>query len=73
MVELKTINENNFDACIDLRLTDEQSDYIASNLFSLAEAFAVTNSGISVPMPYAIYLGGHGLIYHGGIPARGSR
>jgi len=55
MVELREINEKNFNECIALELTEEQSEFIASNIYSLAEAYAITNSGINKPMTYGIY------------------
>ena len=57
MVELKEITEDNFEECICLSLTEEQREFIASNAYSLSEAYAVENGGIHVPMPYAIYHG----------------
>lgn len=55
MVELKKITEENFEECIGLRILDSQSDYIASNSYSLSEAYALTNHPLYIPMPYAIY------------------
>ena len=43
------------DKCIALELTEEQSEFIASDIYSLAEAYAITNSGINKPMTYGIY------------------
>ena len=55
MVELKDINEDNFEECIALKLNKEQSKFIASNLFSLAEAYAIKNSGMNTPITYGVY------------------
>lgn len=55
MVELKEINEDNFEECIALKLNKEQSKFIASNLFSLAEAYAIKNSGMNTPITYGVY------------------
>ncbi len=49
-VTLREITMENFHACISLQLTDEQKGFVASNVYSLAEAKA---DGISVPL--AIY------------------
>lgn len=57
MVELKEITEENFEECIGLNLTEEQWEYIASNAYSLSEAYALKNDGKYIPMPYAIYNG----------------
>ena len=56
MIELRKITEDNFEECIDLEITKEQENYVASNKYSLAEAYALTN-GDYTPMPYAIYNG----------------
>lgn len=56
MIELRKITSANFAECICLTLTVEQSEYIASNAYSLSEAYAIMNDeGKYVPMPYAIY------------------
>lgn len=55
MIELRKITEVNFEKCLMLRLTDEQQEYIASNSYSLAEAYAIENEGLNRAMPYAIY------------------
>lgn len=55
MIELKKITSDNFEECICLSLTEEQRKYIASNAYSLSEAYALIGDGKYVPMPYAIY------------------
>ena len=55
MIELRKITEDNFEACINLSLSNEQREYIASNAYSLCEAYALTNHKHYVPMPYAVY------------------
>ncbi|MGU3470746.1 GNAT family N-acetyltransferase [Paenibacillus sp. D51F] len=40
MIELKEIDRNNFFDVIKLRVADEQSEFVATNLFSLAQAKA---------------------------------
>ena len=47
---LRDITMNNFRKCIDLKVSAHQKDFVASNIFSLAEAKA---DGVS--NPYAIY------------------
>jgi diamine N-acetyltransferase len=51
-VELKEITMENFHDCLELRLNESQKDFVASNMYSLAEAKA---DGVSVPL--AIYDG----------------
>jgi diamine N-acetyltransferase len=41
MIQLKPINEDNYNAVIDLEVTKEQKKFVASNIYSLAEAFAI--------------------------------
>lgn len=55
MVELKKITRENFEALIeDLKVTEEQKEFVASNLGSLAQAYvSITNGGFATP--YAIY------------------
>ena len=40
-LSLKPIDESNFEACIDLDVTDYQKQFVASNMYSLAECYAV--------------------------------
>lgn len=40
MIELKEINRDNFFAVIKLAVTEEQQEFVASNLFSIAQAKA---------------------------------
>ncbi|WDV45367.1 GNAT family N-acetyltransferase [Clostridiaceae bacterium M8S5] len=54
MVDLRIIDENNFIECISLKLTDEQKEFIASNSFSLAEAYAHRNNPVKY-YPFGIY------------------
>lgn len=51
-VELREINMDNFRECIKLSVKDDQKKFVASNMYSLAEA-KVDN----VSNPYAIYNG----------------
>jgi diamine N-acetyltransferase len=46
-VELREITMDNFHACIGLKVADDQRDFVAPNVFSLAEAKA---DGVSVPL-----------------------
>jgi diamine N-acetyltransferase len=51
-IELRAITRENFRQCIALSVADEQREFVASNLYSLAEAKA---DGVSVPL--AVYAG----------------
>lgn len=55
MISLRKITFDNFIECIKLEPKEEQKEYVASNLFSLAEAYIALSNGYSIPMPYAIY------------------
>jgi len=57
MVTLERITADNFEECISLTLTERQRDFIASNAYSLCEAYALTNHELYTPMPYVIYHG----------------
>lgn len=51
MVSLKEINESNFKTIVGMKLNEEQSKYVASNVYSLAEAWLYSE----IAKPYAIY------------------
>jgi diamine N-acetyltransferase len=53
LVELREITMENFDECIRLSVADHQRDFVASNMYSLAEAKA---DGVSNPL--AVYADG---------------
>ncbi len=55
MITLRPITIDNFEDCIRLTVSEQQRAFIASNAYSLCEAYALTNHGLYVPMPYAIY------------------
>jgi len=55
MITLQPITYENFYDCISLQPNEHQKKYIASNLYSLAEAYVALASGAFTPMPYAIY------------------
>lgn len=39
MIELRKITDDNFQECINLEPKEEQKNYVASNISSLAEAY----------------------------------
>ncbi|ABX42584.1 hypothetical protein [Lachnoclostridium phytofermentans] len=51
MVSLKEVNEKNFRTIIGMKLNEEQSKYVASNVYSLAQAWLYHEEA----KPYAIY------------------
>ena len=51
MVEFKEITENNYDDCLNLRVSDEQKNFVASNTYSLAQAWVFYETAY----PFAIY------------------
>lgn len=52
MLRFEQIDRRNFRAIVNLRVYDEQSDFVASNLFSLAEAYVKPEN-----VPLALYAG----------------
>ena len=56
MIDFRQITFDNWVECINLTVTEEQQNYVASNLYSLAEAYAAINTGYT-PTLYAIYTG----------------
>lgn len=56
MVQLVPIGTDNFEEVFRLRVAPEQQDYVASNAYSLAEAYAVRAEGRFV-QPFGIYDG----------------
>ena len=52
-VELRKINDDNFNECIGLKVSEEQKNYVASNVFSLAQAWVYYETAY----PFAIYAG----------------
>ena len=52
MLSLQAINESNYNDVIDLKVTEDQRNFVASNMYSLAEAYAIPHL-----VPRAIMLG----------------
>jgi len=77
MIELRKISilDDNMKECIELSVLQEQENFVASNAYSLAEAYAVnkkyaeTGEG-SIAMPYAVYENGNmvGFVMYGYFP-----
>ena len=54
MINLRKITPGNLGECLRLKVTEEQENFVASNIESLVEAYAsITNGGFATP--YAIY------------------
>jgi len=51
MVELRKITESNYNECLGLKVTDVQNNYVASNCYSLAQAWVYYETAY----PFAIY------------------
>ena len=51
MIELREINKDNYSECINLKVSDEQKGFVASNVFSLAQAWVFYDNA----HPLAIY------------------
>ncbi|MBQ7714273.1 MAG: GNAT family N-acetyltransferase [Clostridia bacterium] len=55
MIRLEEVKYRNFEDLIDLKVKESQKNFVASNIFSLAEAYAVTASKGNA-LPFGIYL-----------------
>ena len=55
MIELRKITWDNWEECIDLEITDEQDNFMASNKYSLAQAYVAMLNDKRPPMTFAIY------------------
>lgn len=55
MVTLKQLNSSNFETCINLKVQQVQRRFIASNAYSLAQAYAETNDSYTTALPFAVY------------------
>jgi len=57
MIELRKIDHDNWHAVIKLKLNPEQENWVAPNIYSLAEAYVDQMCSDKPPMPFAIYNG----------------
>ena len=53
-IRLEKVNYGNFDDLVDLEVNESQKNYVADNVYSLAEAYATTVSG-GIAIPFGIY------------------
>ena len=51
MVEFREITENNYSECLNLKVSDNQENFVASNIYSLAQAWVFYETAY----PFAIY------------------
>ena len=51
MVEFKEITEDNYDDCLNLKVSDSQKTFVAANIYSLAQAWVFYKTAY----PFAIY------------------
>ena len=51
MVELRKIDKENYSQCLALKVSDEQKSFVASNVYSLAQAWVFYKTAF----PFAIY------------------
>lgn len=55
MIELRKITWDNWEECINLKVTEEQDNFIASNIYSMAQSYVALLNDELPPMTYAIY------------------
>ena len=55
MIELRKIDHDNFHTVLKLKLDPMQENWVASNVYSLAEAYVDHTNNDNPPMPFAIY------------------
>ena len=55
MIELKKLTWDNWEECINLEVTKEQNNFVASNRYSLAQSYIHLTNDKTPPFSYAIY------------------
>ena len=55
MIELRKIDHDNFNAVLKLKLDPAQENWVAPNIYSLAEAYVDHMNNDKPPMPFVIY------------------
>lgn len=55
MIEFREITWENFARCLNLDVDEGQKHFVASNVYSLAQAYVATIEGETTVMPFAIY------------------
>ena len=55
MVELKKITWENYSECLSLDVTEDQQNFIDSNVYALAQAYVAATNDKFPPIAYAVY------------------
>jgi len=55
MIELRKITKDNFGTVLKLKLAEGQNKFVASNIYSLAEAYVELTNSEKPALPFAIY------------------
>ena len=55
MIELRKITWDNWEECLGLKVTEEQDNFVASNIYSLAQSFIHQTNDETPPFSMAIY------------------
>ncbi len=55
MIEFKTINDDNFFKCVELKPGEAGEKFVAPNMMSIAQAYTTLTNDECMPMPFAIY------------------
>ncbi|MGE8205721.1 GNAT family N-acetyltransferase [Heyndrickxia sp. NPDC080065] len=55
MIEFRKITWDNFEECIRLELHEEQKNFLATNVYSIAQSYVALANDDLPPMTYAIY------------------
>lgn len=58
MITLEKITWDNWEACMRLRVKDDQDNFVASNMYSLAQSYVALLNDELPPMTYAICVDG---------------
>jgi len=55
MIKLEKITWDNWEECMNLEVTEEQDDFVASNTYSLSQSYVALLNDEYPPLTYAIY------------------
>ena len=55
MIELRKLDWDNWEECMGLNVTDEQKNFVASNIYSIAQSYMHQTNDDTPPFSYAIY------------------
>ena len=54
MIELEMLSYENYEKCIQLKVADNQKNFVADNTTSIIHAFFELEKGMMIPLPYVI-------------------